>query len=257
MPQIDLIPEVYYDPLDPYHWLFDNLPLKNIIGRISLVNDTVDICYDILRGSVGTQGTLANRLSQSINPDGTLRVEAVDASLHDIGAHADGPHGGVEYVRMKKAESDKLALVSDGATDVKLQFDVSPNPILLGSGTVEFQNSVGITWSVSGGNKVKANMSFPAAAAHTHAYDVLPVDSGDHKAFTTTSGSTAFIAGSLRVYVNGMRLTSVSTYVPLGISRTLTLLSVSSTVAANGTFSLSAAITTADIIRIDFDRSFT
>lgn len=224
--------------------------------RISLVNSTVDVAYGILRDSVGTQGTLDNRLAQSSNEDGSLKAAAIDEALHNIGSHEDGMYLGVEYVRMLKAESDKLELIADSATDVKLQSpDGNGGDVLFDSGTVELEDSIGITWSVSGGNKVKANLAFPAAAAHAHYYDLTPVTS-NYKDYTTTSVSTPFIDGSLRVHINGIRLSAVdSVYVPLGVSRTLTLMKFSTT-AASGLFSLSAMITSLDIIKIDFDISY-
>src|SRR5476649_580731 len=100
MPDIDLIPEVLHQSLDPYHWYYDNLPLQNILDRISLVNYAVDNAEDILRKSVGTQGTLANRLAQSINDDGTLKTAAIDDALHNIESHSDNG----TYVRMLLAE---------------------------------------------------------------------------------------------------------------------------------------------------------
>ena len=140
MPDISLIPEVKYEPLQPYHWSYDNLPLNNILQRINLINITVDRHTDILHGSLGTAGTLSNRLNQSLEQDGSLRTVAVDESLHNIGMHTDGVvtltpsqiiaidpldvyslPSVVPFVRMLGAERDKLLLVSDEATSLRLQ----------------------------------------------------------------------------------------------------------------------------------------
>lgn len=255
MPQIELIPEVLYNPLNPYHYYYDNLPLKNILTRVSLVNDTVDIAYGILSSAIGTQGTLSNRLAQSIHPDGSLIASAVDEAEHNIGYHTDGMGpDNVSYVRMKASESAKLALVASNATNLALLVDAS-SPVLFDAGTVEFLSSPGLTWSVTSGNKVSLDLAFPAAAAHNHYYDVTPVTS-DYKNYKTTTVSTPCITGSLRVYVNGIRLSAnTSVYVPLGVSRTLTLLTFTPS-ESSGTFVLSSAITASDIITIDFDISY-
>ena len=67
MPRIELIPEVLYDGLHPYNYNYDNLPLRNILDRQTIMNLAIDLNSDILRDSVGSAGTLANRLSQTIN----------------------------------------------------------------------------------------------------------------------------------------------------------------------------------------------
>jgi hypothetical protein len=255
VPQIDLIPEVLYNPLNPYHYYYDNLPLKNILTRVSLVNDTVDIAYGILTSAIGTQGTLSNRLAQSINPDGSLVAFAVDNAEHNIGYHSDGiGPDSVAYVRMKASESAKLALVSDNATDLKVLVDAG-SPVLFDSGTLEFVSTPGLTWTVASGNKLSLSLSFPVASAHTHYYDLSPISS-NYINYKTTTVSTPCIPGSLRVSVNGIRLSaSTSLYVPVGASRTLTLLTYTPS-ESSGTFALSSAITAADVIRIDFDTSF-
>jgi hypothetical protein len=256
VPQIDLIPEVTYGPLDPYHYLFDNMPLKNILTRISLVNDAVDIATDILRASVGTQGSLDARLNVSLNPNGTIKTAAVDTSLHNIGYHADGVGpDSIEYVRMKKDESDKLVQIADGATNLKFQIDTISTTVLFDTGIVEIENTPGISWTVSGGNIVKANLGFPVASAHKHNYDVEPASS-DYLNYQNSTVATPCVAGTLRVYVNGYRLTTSDTFlVPIGTTPTPTLLSFTPNETA-GTFVLSTAISSADIIRVDFDTAF-
>lgn len=256
VPNIDLIPEVYYNALNPYHYHYDNLPLRNILTRISLVNSTVDVSYNILRESIGTQGTLSNRLNQSINQNGSLKSQAIDQALHNIGSHADGEYLGVEYVRMKRSESEKLELIADNATDLKLIIPNNSSTVLFNSGTVEFQNSTGITWTITAGNKVKANLGFSNTAIHNHHYEITPIHNGDYKTYQTTSVSTPYISGTLRVYINGIRINSQShVYVPVGSSRTLTLMKLTPN-NTQGTFILSTAITSLDTIKIDFDTAY-
>ena len=72
MPRIELIPEVLYQPQDPYHWEVDYVPLKNMLRRQNLINLSVDNILEQIRDAIGTQGSLSNRLNQSIEEDGTL-----------------------------------------------------------------------------------------------------------------------------------------------------------------------------------------
>ena len=103
MPRIELIPEVLYQPNDPYHWEIDNLPLKNIITRQNLINLALDDVLEEMRDAIGTAGSVANRLNQSIEQDGSLKATAIDATLHNIEDHTDGS----AFVRMSSAQSAK------------------------------------------------------------------------------------------------------------------------------------------------------
>ena len=78
MPRIELIPEVKYNPLDPIHHYYDNLPLENILRRINLINLALDDVILQMRDAIGTQGSLANRLNQSIESDGSLKKQAIN-----------------------------------------------------------------------------------------------------------------------------------------------------------------------------------
>lgn len=262
MPDIDKIPEVLHKATDPYHFEFDNIPLDQILQRQDVINSAVDINSNILRDAIGTEGTLANRLDISINPDGTLKSSAVDEAEHNIGAHTDGEFDGIDYVRMTESERDKLALISDEATALKLQFNTVSITALFEDETVEIVDSDTITWSLAGDSSVRADMAFPASAAHLHFYDLVPTHATptlpNFKDYKTTTVSTPFIDGSLRVHVNGIRLTEgVGIFVPpsTGPDGTWTLTYFMGTATA-GTFTLNRALDISDIIRIDFDTGF-
>ena len=258
MPRIELIPEVYYQPNDPIHWEYDNLPLKNIITRQNLINLSLDDVLEQMRDAIGTQGSVANRLNQSINSDGSLKATAIDDALHSIEEHADG----TTYVRMTRAQSDKLDLVTDEATDVVVQVNSDGSAMItFDTGSVIFDVSDSVTPSVTAPNRVKFNLAFPAAAAHQHYYGLTPVHANlvtpDYTNYKVNSGASAFVEGSLRIFVNGIRIFETDeVYVPGSlVDDPWTLLSFTPNYA-NGTFALSSAITTDDIIRIDFDISY-
>lgn len=266
MPRIELIPEVLYQAMDPYHHSFDNLPLRNILTRQDLVNSAVDNNSEILRDSVGTAGTLSNRLNQSIEEDGSLKTVAVDDTLHNIALHTDGSVEisgvPVDFVRMQQSERDKLSLITDEATAFKLQVETISTTVLFDNDTVRVVDSDTVTWEVSSPNEVKANFSFPVAAAHQHFYDRTPIDANlvtpDYTNYKVTSVSTPFIAGSLRVSINGTKLSETgSVYVPdsTGPDGTWTLTTFTGN-ATGGTFALNRAITASDVIRVDFDTTY-
>jgi hypothetical protein len=274
VPQLELYPVPLYNPLHPNHWEYDNLPLQSLIDRDEAINGELENNSSILRDAIGTQGTLANRLNQSINEDGSLKATAIDEALHNIAEHEDGSKeltsdeiddievlgyvvsNPVPYVRMLEAERDKLALIASEATNLSIEVETPSNVVLFEDGVVTFAPSDSVTWQISSG-KIKANLGFPLEAAHRHYYDMEPVTS-DYIEFTVNSISTAFIEGSLRVYINGVRLSSeVDIYVPGNlVSDSWVLISFTPS-PEDGSFTLSTEITEDDIIRIDFDVALT
>jgi hypothetical protein len=256
MPQIDLIPVPLYNALDPYHVDYDNLPLKALITRMQLVNSAVDISADILRSAVGSQGTLSNRLAQSIADDGSLKPEAVDGTLHAIGAHTDGKYDGVEYVRMLLSDRQKLTGIAEDATDLVLEVETPSAITTFDAGIVRLIPSDGITWSVTAPNKVKPNLTFPTSAAHRHYYNVTPQYAGtpDFKHYKT--GYPNYVAKSLRVYINGVRIfDDDEIYVPGSLVSSAWKLNKFTGDYTTGLFVLDTALTTQDVIRVDFDVS--
>ncbi len=258
MPRIELIEPVYYSPNDPDDWAHRNRPLEAIIARQELINLALDNVIEQVRDSVGTQNTLSARLARSLDDDGALRTSAVDASTHSIESHADT----ADYVRMTRVQSDKLEQISDGANhlEIEVQLDSEGNDLVtLDSGTVRFVPSSSVSFSLDSPNKVAFDLAFPAAAAHRHYYDQTPVHatplSPDYIHYKVNSQAIAYMDGTLRVYINGIRLSSSEeVYVP-GDNNVWTLVSYTPN-HASGTFALSAAIQETDIIRIDYDTSF-
>lgn len=253
MPRIELISVPLHNPNDPYHFEFDNLPLKALKVRQELINGSLDNLISQMRDAIGTQNTVANRLNQSINPNGSLRSEAINDALHSIESHEDTD----DYVRMTKAESDKLSLIADNATNITFLADA----VELDSGELVFESSTSIEVEVEAPNIIKWNLAFDPSSMHQHFYSLTPVDDNlttpDYINYKVNSISSAFISGSLRVYINGIRIFSdQEVYVPGSlVDDPWTLLQFTPN-ASSGTFALSSAISSEDVIRIDFDISF-
>lgn len=259
MPRIELIDEVLYTPSDPIYWEIDNLPLKNILKRIDLVNLALDNVIEQMTDAIGTQGSLSNRLNQSINPDGSLKTAAIDEALHSIEEHADTE----DYVRMTKLESDKLALIADEAKDVSFKiYTDSMTFVEFEEGVLSIKPSTTVTPVFEGPDVLKFEFAFPTEAAHKHYYGLIPVDDNivtpDFINYKSTSMSTAYVEGSLKVFINGVRIfEDAEVYVPGPlVSDPWTLMSFTPD-DVGGTFALSVAITEDDIIRIDFDTLLT
>lgn len=255
MPRIELITPVYYGPNDPIHWEVDNVPLRAIIQRQELINFAVDYALQQIRESAGNQGSISNRLNQSMEADGSLKSSAVDDTLHSIEAHTDTAN----YVRMTRAQSDKLDLIADEATNLKLYVGLD------GSGEVEFSSgalkiypSDSIATQIDAPNTLKFNVKFPTNSIHRHYYGLEPVHANqvtpDFKNYLVTSTATKFIDGSLRVYINGVRIfEDEEVYTPgYQIDDPWKLLKFTPD-PNNGSFSLSQPLTPNDVIRIDFD----
>ncbi len=267
MPRIELISVPLFGPNDAYHWSVDNIPLQNLMRRQQLINLALDDIIEQIRDAVGTQNTVANRLNQSIAADGSLKTEAIDEALHSIAEHADTD----EYVRMTKAESDKLELIAEEATDVYLDVQNGVSTVEFDSGAVKLRDSDTVTLTIEAPNVVKFNMAFAPEAAHKHYYNQKPVhavaESPDFINYKVNSISSVFIEESLRVYVNGVRINpaaSDATDQEIAEAEILvpgaliddpwtTIYFIPN--PDEGTFSLSAEITDQDVIFIDFDIS--
>jgi hypothetical protein len=272
MPNINSIPEVLYEPNQPYHYIYDNLPLRNILTRIGLVNIQVDTNSDIIRGAAGTAGTIDARLNISLEPNGSLKTSAVDSSEHGIGHHSDGEGpDGVHYVRMTADERAKLGLVQPEANKIVFEVEDSMptvgDAVVISEGAVRLKGSSTIFFDFESPNVIRAHSAFPPDAAHRHHYGLKPADSNpsepDYKNFKTTSIATPYEEGSLRVYVNGVRLCSVAVPVPSqstssssssGLSLVPTY--IQSEDHQGGTFVLNRSLNIADVVRIDFDETF-
>ena len=255
MPRIELIDPVFFAPNDPIHWEIDNLPLKNIITRQELINFALDNALEQMRDAIGTQGSFANRLNQSINADGSLKATAIDDALHSVEEHLDTD----DFVRMSKPQSDKLDLVASEATDLVLHVSADgSNFVQFESGIVKFVPSDTVTPSIDAPNTIKFNMTFPASAAHRHFYGLTPVHVApvdpDFINYKVNSTSSPYIDETLRVHVNGVRVfEDDDVYVPGPlVDDPWTLLSFTSD-SINGTFLLSAAVSEDDIVKVDFD----
>lgn len=281
MPEINKITEVLHDGNQPYHVHFDNLPLKNILTRIDLVNAQVDINSDILRGACGTAGSLNNRLDVSMNDNGSLKYEAVNASLHNIGAHQDGSYEGIDYVRMTAAERDKLSLIQSEANKLYIEIEdmipisatissisTTPEYVTLTNGTLKLKGSDTVIFDFQAPDTLRVHSAFPSHAAHRHNYGIFPAHSNpsgpNYLNFITTSTNTPYVEGSLRVYVNGMRIYSPGEFTPAPSINVPNYdasdwveLYVSSENPNTGEFSLNIAISAEDKIIIDFDQALT
>lgn len=273
MPNIEQIPELFHQPLDPYHHHYDNLPLKNILARQEIINTAVDQITTIITEAAGTQGSISNRLDQFSDEDGNLLESSVNEIYHGISYHEDDAgtlsddeidafaelgytlENPVNFVRMLEVERNKLALVADEATALQLQVETISNTVSFINETAILVESDTVTWTVSESNQIQANLAFPSEAAHSHYYDVTPVTE-DYTEWTTTSINTAYIAETLRVYINGVRVPrDTPTYIPSATdpTDTWTLTSFSEDDPSTGTFSMSRELSSEDIVRIDFD----
>jgi hypothetical protein len=255
MPNIDLIPDVYYDPNHPYHYQFDNLPLKNIVIRQEIINSAVDVATAMILAAKGSTVSLAARLNVALEQDGTISSDTIDDSLHNIGAHTDGEYDGVEYVRMKQDERDKLENIADSAKNISIQIEDD----VLSDGPVTFETSDTIEVELVSPSTIKLHTTFSTDALRVKYYNLTPVSQDlvpDYQNYFVNNLETAYAEGSLRVYVNGFRLSEdadVLVYL-MAEGPTGTWIELSYTPDAEaGAFALSAPIGEDDIIRIDFD----
>lgn len=283
MVDLNKLPTPEYNPLNPYHWEYDNAPIKNLALRDELINNELENASQILRLGAGTQGNMANRMDQSIDANGDLKLAAVDQTMHSIAEHTDASKtvdgseltyinnvlgyesvtNPVSYVRMLDAERDKLSLVADEATDIDFKVTTPSNVVSIVEGTISFEASDTVGWDITAPVSpsqpyvLKAILGIGTTFAHNHYYDIDPV-TVDYENYSTTPVNTPFVEGSLRVYVNGVRLSSdASLYHPAFNPSNPWSLNKFTPDHANGTFALDNALSATDIVRIDFDISLT
>mgnify|MGYP006277386569 CR=1 FL=1 len=277
MPDLGALPVPRYQSDQPYHYEYDNVPLKTLEDRDNLINAAVDRHEVIFENCAGTQGTLANRLAQFVDPNGDLIPAAVDQALHSIAEHTDAGKtvtltelsnyqalgypsltNPVQFVRMLQVERLKLAASSDNATNLVIDVDVFPASIIptmipsitpslttvtfgdVGGSmpTLRITESDTILWTYESPNKIKPELKLSTAFAHRHFYNLTPIlISGT--TYKVTTVSTPYIADSLRIYINGLRLTT-SDYTEAPVL---------------GRFTLVSPLVMGDIMRIDFDQS--
>ena len=277
MPDIQSIPEVLYQADQPYHVHYDNLPLRNILDRIGLVNIQVDINTDILRGASGSAGSLNARLDNSLDAAGNIKTDAVDDANHSMASHMDGDG----FVRMTDSERAKLQGVLSEANKLEIEIeDYEPGsnnfvtiPPSGSNGVLKFRRSSTIFMEFQNPDTVRLHSVFPPDAAHRHNHNLIPaydIPSGPtFKNYRTTAVNTPFKTGSLRVYVNGLRMTGVPVKVLNYLSVPVTIpnsggiavfpaaawinTNIASENPAEGTFELNRSLSPSDVIRIDFD----
>jgi hypothetical protein len=290
MPYLDSFQQVKYDPSWPYHYLYDNIPIQNLLTIQQIINDAVDYNTYLLESAVGTAGTLDARLSTSLDDNGNLIPSSVDTALADSTVIAD--------------IQDQITTISEETTPgaTALWISVAPGtppvieatipPDITTPGYLQIQDSETITWSLTSGNPgtsdpeyigysgysgyvyptvLKAQMALPLQPLMIkHYYGIAPVKLVDNltgSLFQATSIATEYISGSLRVYINGIRIFSdVGVYVPSnyhgisgysGYNDDVWYLT-SFTEASATTFQLNRTINpNIDTIRIDFDFDLT
>lgn len=256
MPRIELIPQVFYNANDPIHWDYDNIPLKAIIERQNLINLALDNVIEQMRDAIGTQGSLSNRLNQSIDANGDIKKEAIDQANHSIESHEDTPN----YVRMTREQSDKLSQIQDNATSLKAKvFIDETNYVEVSTDFIEMKSSNTIKTSFEAPNIIRYDLNIPIEFAHRHYSNIIPtsvdiISDYMHYKTTNTVNPLPFISGSLKVYINGIRIfQEKEVYVPgFTMDAPWILLKFHSN-PDFGVFTLSAPISDDDVIYIDFD----
>jgi len=121
MPDINNISVPRYQPSQPYHYVYDNLPIDALVAREDLINTAVDANTAAIAATYGTAGSLAGRLDQSLELNGDLKTAAVDTSLHNIGAHTDGSFT-VDSGELSAYQAD-YPLVTNPVPFVRIRFN--------------------------------------------------------------------------------------------------------------------------------------
>jgi hypothetical protein len=276
MPDISSLGIPRYKGSDPYYYAFDNKPLDVIEQILNLINSQVDINTQSILDAGGSY-TLSQRLNISIYDNGSLKPSSIDTAFHNIGHHSDGSYtvssseltayqsnypsitNPVPFVRMLKAERDKLSSISSDANSLNVSIldNNTSTTVVFNDGNLPIKPSSTIIWKVAGtypNQEVTAEVTSSLSSAHEHYDNTLPTSASLTPDFMTyLVNGPAFIAGSLKVYINGVRLFPYpySVYVPSS-DPSLPWLLNSFTENGNTGFVLTNKITQDDIIVVDF-----
>ena len=253
-----------YLPNQPYYYDIDNLPIADLANNISIVNAQVDLNSKLLNdASPASPVTLAYRLNTCMDSLGNLLQTAVDNAAHHIGDHYEAvvnPLVNDYYVIMKNSERSRLASMADNATSFSLAAQIGPygNVSTTNFGNVTLQPSKTINWTTttqSGQQYLTANYAF-SGTAHQHIYAEVNSKTTDYINYTVLGGS--YISGTLRVYLNGVRLNENSyTYVPsTSPTPTWTQYKFTESNSSVGTFALNTT-TSGHTLLVDYDQSLT
>lgn len=117
MADLSKIPIRYFEQVDPYGFVVDNRPLRDLESRIDLVNSDITGLSNTLSDAAGDTGSLANRLNVSLEDDGSIKAAAIPA--HDLHIHADSG----DFVKMTSEERTKLSGVSTSASNFGLSIN--------------------------------------------------------------------------------------------------------------------------------------
>lgn len=269
-----------YKPSDPYHYDFDNKPIKTLVERDNLILGVVNVLKSIIERAGGDLGSLPMRLEQSIDPEGNIKPQAVDEVGHNIASHVDGriqiSQQEVDYytslgyavtdnpkfVRYLEEERAKLSLISDEANHLFVSVsEEDSSKKVIDNGEINFQSSDTIGVLIDDNNVIKFNSKFPISVAHQHYYQVEPYTEDNIN--YSISGIPLFREGSLRVYINGFRIEECSQdcenksfgYYPSFTSSTeVQWKNIHYTENfSSASFSLSIAINENDKILVDYD----
>ena len=276
MPDISSISIPRYKASDPYYYAYDNKPLDAIEQIISLINTQTDLNTQAILESGGSY-TLSQRLNISLYDNGDLKQSAINNALHNIGHHTDGTYtvssseltayqsnypsvaNPVPFVRMLQAERDRLETVDDNANH--LEIDVEDNnsstTVTYSTGTITLKPSSTVVWNVGGiypNQEISAEVTTSLTNSHEHYENTVPLSyslTPDYKTYLVNG--PAFMTGSLKIYINGVRIfpSPNSTYAPSS-DPSLPWGLNSYTEDGNTGFTLTNAITQDDIIIVDF-----
>ena len=253
MPNISSIPVREYQPNWDYNYYYDNIPIGDIETQLSVINNQVDLNRNAISDSVGTAGSLAARLNVSLNDDGSLSATAVNNTNHNIADHSADPNN--VYVLMTYLEQAKLAGIPANANQLHIAMpsDAQIWPDNVGT-TLQLQNSDTITWRYEDGTGsdpqgLYADDIVANWVANGIWYNVPITGSGTN--FTTPS-HVSYISGTLRVYINGLRIGNNILYPVNGYYFTEGV--ATDGVVLGGDFELNTSLS--GVMYIDFNRPF-
>lgn len=189
-----------------YNYQRANEPLEDLYRMIRLVNGDLEAFASDFQASKGSKDTLADRLTVSLNQDGTIKPGAIPSlPIANVQEQNTSPYNGNDKIHFTKAERAKLNLIGDRANRFSMRIDNS-DP-LEGEVVVRVGDMLraSVIRDTSGESILRLDTSFSADALHEHRYAIKVLSYSNGIAFLPDDEDQP-IPGTIILYVNGQRI---------------------------------------------------
>jgi hypothetical protein len=224
-----------YGPTDThFNYLRANEPLEDLYAMIKMMNEHLDRLDAEIRTARGTRSTLDDRISESLDPDGSIASGAVtNVPIANVIEEETVPYDPEDKVHATRGMVDKLAAIAERANRFLMavnRSDAMEGETVLRTGSLLRASMV---TDNDGRNILKLDTVFSPDAIHAHRMGVR-VNSYTNAIALIPEDEDPPIAGTIIVHLNGTKLRASAYeeyYDSAGILRGVRILESASTIS--------------------------